>query len=192
MQANWYIHKYEEALEALERLMSLNPDGAGYYSIKAQIQISMGADVEQIQETLSEWSRRSTGGDYIWGIEGLMLFELFHSWNQSIDVDAKISAVKVELRHYQDPNLYYYAGLLYQLKGDEDSSYVYMDSVLILVNNRIVKARSDTTGRFEIFDLSHDIYDLLALAYSQTNRHEQAIEQAQLAMEAMPVEACHW
>jgi non-specific serine/threonine protein kinase len=192
MQANWFIHQYDQALVALERLMSLDPDDAEYYSFKAQIQICMGEDIERIQETLSEWSRRSTRGDYMGEIYGLTLFELLHSWNQSIDVDAKISAVKVELLHYQDPNLYYYAGLLYQLKGDEKSSYVCMDSALILINNRIEKARSDTTGRFEVFDLNHDIYDFLALAYSLTNRHELAIEHAQLAMEAMPVEACHW
>jgi non-specific serine/threonine protein kinase len=192
MQANWFIHQYDEALEAIERLISLDPDGAEYYSHKAHIQVSMGADVEQIQETLSEWSRRSIRGDFLWAVEGSTFFELFRLWNRSIDVDAKISDVKVELLHNQDPNLYYYAGLLYQFKGDEDSSYVYLDSARIIIDNRVAKARSDTTDRFEVFDLSHDIYEFLAMAYSQTNRHEQAIEHAQLAMESLPVEDCHW
>jgi tetratricopeptide (TPR) repeat protein len=97
-----------------------------------------------------------------------------------------------KLRDHQNPEQYYYTGLLYKFKGDEDSSYVYLDSARILIENRIAKARSDTTGRFENFDLNHDVYDFLAMAYSQTNRHEQAIEHAQLAMESMPVDACHW
>ena len=192
MHANWFIHQYDQALVALERLISLDPDEAEHFLFKAVIQVCMGEDVERIQETLSEWSRRSTGVDYIWEIEGLTFFELFHSWNQSIDVDAKISAVKSELQSDQNPHQYFFAGLLYQLKGDEDSSHLYIDSARILIESSVAKARSDTTGRFEILDLNHDTYDLLALAYSQTNRHEQAIEHAQLAMESMPVEACHW
>jgi len=192
LQANWFIHQYDQALVALERLMSLEPDDPKNFLFKAQIQISMGADAEQIQETLSEWSRRSTLERDIWVIEGPTMFALLHSWNQSIDVEAKISIVKAELLLQPDPNLYYYAGLLYQFKGDNDSSCLFMDSALILVNNRMAKARSDTTGRFEDFEFGHDVYDLLAMAYSQTNRHEQAIEHAQLGIESMPVEACHW
>ena len=130
--------------------------------------------------------------DYVWEVEGLTFFELFNSWNQSIDVDAKISAVKLKLQSHQNPHQYFFAGLLYQLKGDEVSSYLYIDSARILIESSVAKARSDTTGRFEILDLNHDTYDLLALAYSQTNRHERAIEHAQLSMESMPIEACHW
>jgi hypothetical protein len=83
-------------------------------------------------------------------------------------------------------------GLLYQHKGEEESSYLYMDSVRVVIENRLAKARSDTTGRFEVFDLSHNIYDFLAVAYSQTNRHKLAIDHAQLGMESMSIEACHW
>jgi non-specific serine/threonine protein kinase len=192
MQANWFIHRYDEALAATERLISLDPDEQENFLYKAMIQVCMGEDVERIQETLSEWSRRATGVDYIWELEGLTFIILLHLWNQSIDLDAKILAVKEELRRSPNPRLYYNAGLLYQYKGDKDSTYKYMNSTILALNNRIAQARSDTTGRFEIFNLSHDVYDLLAMAYSLTNKHEQAIEHAQLAMEAMPVEACHW
>jgi non-specific serine/threonine protein kinase len=192
IQASWFVHQYDEALEAVEQAISLAPDEAELYSWKAQIQICMGEDVEQIQETLSEWSRRATFGGLLGEVEGLTIIELFRSWNLSIDVDAKISAVKSRLHDNQDPNLYFYLGLLNQLKGDKDSSYFYMDSARILIDNRVAKARSDTTGRFENFDLGHDIYDFLALAYSQTNRHEQAIKHARLAMESLPTDDCHW
>jgi TolB-like protein/Tfp pilus assembly protein PilF len=191
LHANWAIHQYDEALKAIERMISIDPDQAGHYLSKAHIQICMGADVEQIQETLSEWSTKKRT------LEGLILerltfFELFRLWNQSIDVDAKISAVKPRLHDNHDPNLFFYMGLLYQHKGEEESSYLYMDSVRVVIENRLAKARSDTTGRFEVFDLSHNIYDFLAVAYSQTNRHELAIDHAQLAIESMSSEACHW
>jgi tetratricopeptide (TPR) repeat protein len=192
MYANWFIHQYDQALVALERLTSLDPDDAGHFLFKAVIQVCMGEDVERIQETLSEWSRCSTGDDNTMPLEWLAFFELFHSWNQSIDLDAWISAVKSDLQSDQNPHQYFFAGLLYQLKGDEDSSYLYIDSAHILIESRVAEARSDTTGRFEVLELNHDTYDLLALAYSQTNRHERAIEHAQLSMESMPVEACHW
>jgi non-specific serine/threonine protein kinase len=192
MYANWFIHQYDQALVALERLTSIDPDEAAHFLFKAVIQVCMGEDVERIQETLSEWSRRSTGVDLSLPLEGLAFFELFHSWNQSIDVDAKISAAKSELQSERNPYQYFYAGLLYQLKGDEDSSYLYIDSARILIESRVAEARSDTTGRFEVLELNHDTYDLLALAYSKTNRHERAIEHAQLSMESMPVDACHW
>ena len=100
--------------------------------------------------------------------------------------------MKSELQSDQNPQLYFFAGLLYQLKGDEDSSYLYIDSARIVIEGSVAEARSDTTGRFEVLELNHDTYDLLALAYSQTNRHERAIEHARLSMESMPVEACHW
>ncbi len=192
IQANLFVHQYDEALEAVERAISLAPDEVGIYSIKAQIQINMGADVEQIQETLSEWSRRTTLEGWAFESEGPMFFGLFRLWNQSIDVDAKISVMKSRLHDYQNPDQYFYTGLLYQLKGDEVSSYVYLDSACILIKNRVAKARGDTTGRFENFDLDHSIYNFLALAYSQTNRHKLAIDHAQLAMETMTTDDCHW
>jgi non-specific serine/threonine protein kinase len=191
-QANWFIHQYDQALVALERLMSLDPDRAEYYSSKAQIQICMGEDVRRVQESLSEWSRLSTLGGFDGYIEGVTYFRLLRSWNQSIGVEAKISAVKEELLRNPNPKLYYDVGLLYHFKGDKESSYSYIDSALMIANNSIAKSRSDTTGRFEIFDLGHSVYDRLAMGYSLTNRHEQAIEHAQLAMEAMPIEACHF
>jgi serine/threonine protein kinase/tetratricopeptide (TPR) repeat protein len=191
-QANWFIHQYDQALVALERLMSLDPDRAKYYSSKAQIQICMGEDVRRVQESLSEWSRLSTLGGFDGYIEGVTYFRLLRSWNQSIGVEAKISAVKEELLRNPNPKLYYDVGLLYHFKGDKESSYSYIDSALMIANNSIAKSRSDTTGRFEIFDLGHSVYDRLAMGYSLTNRHEQAIEHAQLAMEAMPIEACHF
>lgn len=190
IQANCFVHQYDEALEAVEREISLAPDKAGPYAVKAQIQICMGADIDRIQQTLSEWSAKGTS--ILTGVEGLVTFELIRLWNISIDVDAKISLVKSALLEYQEPILYFNAGLLCRLKGDEGASYVYMDSARTVIENRVAKARSDTTGRFEIFDLDHFNYEFLALAYSQTNRHKIAIEHAQLAMETMPVEACHW
>jgi len=190
LHANWLTHKYEETLEALERYWLSR---SKYYAFKTQIQVSMGKDVEQIQESLSEWSHYATSGSYyVSKVEGSTMFALLRSWNQSIDIEAKISNVKAELLLHPDPNLYYYAGLLYQFRGDEESSYAYFDSALGIVNNRIDSAKSDTTGRFEIYELSHNVYDFLAMAYSQTNRHEQAIEHARLGMKYMPVEACHF
>jgi non-specific serine/threonine protein kinase len=193
-QANWFIHQYDEALKAVERGISLAPDEAGAYSLKANLQLCMGANVDRIQETFTAWSRRATGPDHLILVEGLTFIELFRLWNLPIDVDAKISAAKLRAHEFQDRNhfFYFYTGLLYKLSGDEDSSYLYIDSARILVENRVAKARSDTTGRFEILDLDHNTYDFLALAYSQTNRHEQAIKHAQLAMESMSVDACHW
>ena len=192
IQANWFLHHYDEALEAVERATSLAPDNVGMYSRKARIQICMGADVEQIQETLSEWSRRVTLEGWGYETRWRSYIELFRLWNLSIDVDAKLSAVKSRLYKDQNPDLYFFMGLLYQLKEDEVSSYLYLDSARIHIDNRIAKARSDTTGRFEKLNPNHHVYLFLAQIYSQTNRHERAIEHAQLAMDAMPIEACHW
>jgi len=190
IQANWYLHQYDEALEAVERAISLAPDQASSYLVKAQIQICMGADIEQIQQTLTEWLAKGTSP--LTGVEGLATFELLRLWNMSTDVDATISLVKSVLLVNQDPNLYFSAGLLYRSIGDERASYLYMDSTRIVIENRVAEALSDTTGRFEDFALENHIYEFLALAYSQTNRHKLAIEHAQLAMESSPVEACHW
>jgi TolB-like protein len=112
MQANWFIHNYDEALEAIERAFSLSPDEAELYLSKAQIQICMGAEIEQIQKTLSEWSRYGTLEGWI--IEGLTFFELFRLWNQPIDADVKIAAMISKLRDHQNPEQYYYTGLLYR------------------------------------------------------------------------------
>jgi len=191
-QANWFVHQFEEALKAVERGVSLAPDDPIFYRLKANLQLCIGANIDKIQETLTAWSHRATGRDYLIEVEGLTFLELFRLWDLPIDVDAKISAAKSRAHESQDPNHFFYTGLLYKLTGDEDSSYLYIDSARILIENRVAKARSDTTGRFEILELDHDVYNFLALAYSQTSRHEQAIEHAQLAIESMPVEACHW
>ncbi|NIP42875.1 MAG: hypothetical protein GWN61_12225 [candidate division Zixibacteria bacterium] len=191
-QANWIVHRYDKALEAVERAISIAPESAIFYRLKANLQVCMGASIDMIQETLTEWSHRATGKDYLIEVEGLTFLELFRLWDLPIDVDAKISAAKSRAHEFQDPNHLFYTGLLYKLTGRRDSSYLYIDSAIILIENRVAGARSDTTGRFEILELDHDIYDFLALAYSQTNRHEQAIEHAHLAIESMPIEACHW
>jgi len=192
IHGNWLIHNYDQALKAIERVISLNADFAEPYSLKAQILISMGAEAGEIQESMAEWSRRATDGEFISWIEGLTIFELLRIWNQPIDVDEKITAAKSKLLPDQNPNTYFYIGLLYKLKGEEDRSRVYMDSTSIVIENRVAKARSDTTGRFENFDVNNEIYELISLAYSQTGRHGLAIEYARLDMETLPVEACHW
>jgi len=192
LQALWFIHQYDQALVDLERLISLDPERSEYYAFKAAIQICMGEDVQQIQESLVEWLHHFTGIEYIWEIEGVTFLQLLHSWNQQIDIEAKLSAIREELPLNPKPRLYYNAGLLYRFRGERESSYAYMDSAISMVKNRIVEIHGDTTGRYEIYDLSLDVYDFLAMASSQANRHEQAIEYAQLAIESMTVEACHW
>jgi len=192
IQANWFVHQYDEALEAVERIISIAPDHVQPYLWKTEIQVSMGADVEQIQESLSEWLRRSTSEGWTFSTKGLMLFKLAYLWDPSIDVDAEVAVATSRVRDYPNPHLYFYAGLLYQLKGDDTSSYLYLDSACIIIHNRTAEILSDTTGRFEKINVNNHIYDFLAMAYSQTNRHELAIEHAKLAIEAMPIEACYW
>jgi hypothetical protein len=159
---------------------------------KAQIQISMGEDVEKVQESLSEWLRRWASGGLELGTKKTLIFKLIQTWNLLTDIDAEIAVVMSRMRDLPNHHYYFYAGLLYQQKGDETSSSLYLDSACIIVHNRNAEIVSDTTGRFEVVPINNHIYDFLALAYSLANRHKLAIENAQLAMEAMPIEACHW
>jgi TolB-like protein len=190
MWASWYTHQYEKALEEIERLGLQGPGGAWWYELMAQIQICMGADVEQIQQTLSEWLAKGTSPPG--GISAPIIFDFLRSRNQLPDLDTLISRMKSRLQYNPDPKLYDYIGQLYHYKDDKASSYLYLDSARVVTYNRDEEARRDTSGRFEVLPPNHEVLEMLAMIYSQTERHEQAIEQAQLAMETMPVEACHW
>jgi tetratricopeptide (TPR) repeat protein len=190
MEANWYTHQYDKALEQIERAISRSGGFPMLYSLKARVQICMGADIEQVQQTLAEWL--AMGTSMLGGITGPVFLDLLHSRDQLPDLDASISLSKLHLQNNPKPAVYFITGLLYRYKGDEDSSYLYFDSARIAIHNRNEEARNDTSGRFEEFPLEHSVYEQLALVYSQTDRHEQAIEHAHLAMESMPVEACHW
>ncbi|MDH3938837.1 MAG: protein kinase [candidate division Zixibacteria bacterium] len=189
--ASWYSHQYEKALEVIERFGPKVPvGGAGVYALKARIQICMGASVEQIQQTLSEWSDRGTSP--LGSVVAPIIHDFLDSRNQLPDLDLLISRAKSGLQYNPDPKLYVSIGLLYRYNGDEESAYLYLDSARIVTYNRNEEARRDTSGRFEPLPPNHEVLEMLAMIYSQTGRHEQAIEQAQLAMETMPVEACHW
>jgi serine/threonine protein kinase/Tfp pilus assembly protein PilF len=48
-QANWFVHQYDKALEAVERGISLAPDEAFFYRLKANLQLCMGANVHKIR-----------------------------------------------------------------------------------------------------------------------------------------------
>jgi TolB-like protein len=190
-QACWYTHQYEKALKVVERLGPPNtPKPAWTLGLKARIQICMGANVEQIQQTLSEWF--DMGPNSLGGVSPPIFLDFLRSRNQLPDLDTLISRMKSRLQRNPDPKLYVYIGHLYRYKGDKESSYLYLDSALKVTYNRDEEARRDTTGRFEALPPNHEVLEMLAMVYSRTERHEQAIEQAQLALESMPVEACHW
>jgi non-specific serine/threonine protein kinase len=189
--ASWYSHQYEKALEVIERLGPPNtPIRAWTLGLKAQIQICMGAKDELILQTLSEWSARGTSS--LGGATSQIFLDFLSSKNQLPDLDTLISRMKSRLQRNPDPKLYVYIGHLYRYKGDEESSFLYLDSARIVIYNREEEARRDTTGRFEVLPPNHEVIERLAMIYSLTGRHEQAIEQAQLSIETMPVEACHW
>jgi non-specific serine/threonine protein kinase len=191
LHASWYTHQYEKAMEVIERFRSPNSPGAPWtYALRARIQICRGANVEQIQQSLSEWSDMGTSS--LGGVTAPVFFGFLRSRNQLPDLDTLISGMKSRLQFNPDPKLYAYIGQLYHHKGDEASSYLYLDSARIVTYNRDEEARRDTSGRFEVLPPNHEVLEMLAMVYSQTERHEQAIEQAQLAIESMPVEACHW
>jgi tetratricopeptide (TPR) repeat protein len=190
MWASWFSHQYEEALEAIEQQRSLGMLGPVSYVSYAKIQISMGAQDEQIQQALHQWLDRGTSP--LGGIEGPVLLDFLRARDQLPDLDSLIADLKPSLPFNPDPNMYFYIGLLYRYKGDEESSYHYLDSARIVYENRLDEAIHDTTGRFEVFPPNHEVLEMLAMVYSMTGRHELAIEQVHLAMETMPVEACHW
>jgi tetratricopeptide (TPR) repeat protein len=122
----------------------------------------------------------------------VVLFNFPALRDQSPDFDSLISRNLSALSRHPNPDLSIYIGRLYHHKGDTESAYLYFDSALIMIENRYEAARTDTSGRFEEFPVEHKVYENMAEVYSLTNRHEQAIEQAQLAIESMPIEACHW
>jgi TolB-like protein len=190
IQASWYTHQYDNALEELEPMISLGSGWGMPYSFKAQVQICMGADVEQIQKTLSEWS--ANGMSRLSVVEGPLFLDFLRRRNHLPDLNSLIIRAKSALQHNPDPALYVNTGLFYSYMGDVEASYLYLDSARAVIENRFEEARNDTTGRFEAFPVEHSVYELLALVYSQTERHKQAIEHAQLAIESMPIKACHW
>jgi non-specific serine/threonine protein kinase len=191
IQASWYSHQYKTALAALDRMISLDHRSTAFaYSFKAQIQICAGADVEEIRQTLSDGA--AAGHRTKSNAEGVVLFNFPALRDQSLDFDSLISRNLSALNRYPNPDLSIYIGRLYHHKGDTESAYLYLDSALIMIENRYEAARTDTSGRFEEFPVEHKVYENMAEVYSLTNRHEQAIEQAQLAIESMPIEACHW
>ncbi|MHC4751160.1 MAG: protein kinase domain-containing protein [Planctomycetota bacterium] len=192
IQASWYSHQYKTALAALDRMISLDHKSttAFAYSFKAQIQICAGADIEEIRQTLSDAA--AAGHRTKSNAEGVVLFNFPALRDQSPDFDSLISRNLSALSRHPNPDLSIYIGRLYHHKGDTESAYLYFDSALIMIENRYEAARTDTSGRFEEFPVEHKVYENMAEVYSLTNRHEQAIEQAQLAIESMPIEACHW
>ena len=188
----WYTHQYEEAYEILERMIMLAQDEASSYWFKVMLQINMGVDAEQIDLTLAEWVRHLSVDDMLLGIGGASYLGFFRFGVKFPGQKAELTRVKSRLDGNSDPIQFFYSGLLHQLGGESDSAHLYIDSARLLIEARIERARSDTTGRFELIPVEHQIYELLALSYSLTDRHEEAIEQAQLAMEAMPIESCYW
>ncbi len=189
--ASWYSHQYEKALELIERNGPQGPEYSAWTcAIKARIQICMGADAEQIQQTLSEWVARGTSD--LGNVTAPIIHSFLNSRNQLPDLDSLISRAKSGLQHNPNPKLFFRIGQLYRYKGDEESSYLYLDSARIVTYNRDEEARRDTTGRFEVLPPNQEVIEMLAMVYSQTDRHEQAIEQARFSMESTPVEACQW
>jgi hypothetical protein len=160
--------------------------------MKTMIQINMGADAEIIYQTLVEWSRHLTENDILVGIGGVAYLGYFRFVEEFPFIDAELSRVKARLDGNSDPMQLFYTGLLSQQRGDLDSAFRYIDSTRSFIENRIAIARSDSSGRFEYITVEHNVYELLALCYSLTDQHDQAIEQAYLAMETMPIESCYW
>ncbi|MFW9816855.1 MAG: protein kinase [Candidatus Thorarchaeota archaeon] len=188
--ASWFSHQYEMALEAIEQEKSLGVPGSDAYFYEARILISMGAQDDEIQQTLDHWLDK--GMSTLGGITGPVLLDFLRERDRLPDLDSLITDLKFKLPFNPDPDLYFYTGLLYRYNGDQASSHIYLDSARIVYENRLEKARSDTTGRFEIFPPNHEDLERLAMVYSMTGRHELALEQVHLSMESMPIEACHW
>ncbi|MFW9816853.1 MAG: protein kinase [Candidatus Thorarchaeota archaeon] len=188
----WYTHRYSEANEILDRMISLAPDEAAPYWFKVMVQINMGVDANQIDETIAEWVRHLNEDDVLVGVGGVSYLGFFRFGQDFPGLKAELARVKSRLNRDSDPIQFFYTGLLHRLGGEVDSAYLYIDLTRLLIEASIEQARNDTTGMFELIAVEHNIYELLALSYSLTDRHEEAIEQAHLAMEAMPIESCYW
>jgi len=188
----WYTHRYAEALDVLNRVIDLAPYESIPYWQKIMIQIDMGAGPEEIGRTLDAWSSHLSGNNILVGLGSVAYMGYFRFAPEFPGLKAELTRVKSKLNDNSSPIQFFYTGLLYRAMGESDSAYQYIDSMRILLDHHISDAKRDTTGTIEIVTLEHNVYELLALAYSLTDRHTEAIEQAYLAREAMPPDACHW
>jgi TolB-like protein len=188
----WYKHKYEKASKLLNRALSLQPDESSLYWMKMMVDINLGVNSDELGQSLSSWARNVSPDDLLLGTGGIAYLGFFRFVQESFDINTEIVRAKSRLYKQKDPVLYFYIGHLYKLNDDIESSLIYLDSTQIVVENQVAAVRNDTTGRFEEFPLEHNVYELLAMSYSLAGKHEQAIIQAQIAMDVMPIEACHW
>jgi hypothetical protein len=173
-------------------MIEFTPDGVAPYLDKIYVQVSKGADRKTIGKTLTEWSRHLTGNDMLIDPYGAAYLGFFRFADGFHGLDAEITRVKFRLNDKSDILQYYYMGLLYWQKGVSDSAYKYLDSTCTLVQGRMQEFQSNTTGEYEILEDDHQVFELLAISNSLIDRHDQAIKQANLAMETMPIDLCHW
>lgn len=188
----WYTNKYDKAAKLLDKALSLQPDESSLYWMKMMTDVNLGKSSQELEQTLSIWARNVSADEMLQGTGGIAFLGFFRFVQHSFDIETEIIRAKSRLDKQKNPNLYFYIGYLYKIIDDKASSLNYLDSTRIVVENRVAEIKNDITGRFEEFALEHNVYELLAMSYSLADKHEKAIEQAQMAMEVMPIEACHW
>lgn len=187
-----YTHEWEDAEEVYDQMIEFTPDGVAPYLDKIYLQVSKGADRKAIGETLTKWSRHLTENDMLIDPYGAAYLGFFRFADGFHGLDAEITRVKFRLNDNPGILLHYYMGLLYWQKGVSDSAYKYLDSTCTLVQDRMQEFQFNTAGEYEILENDHQVFELLAISNSLIDRHDQAIKQANLAMETMPIDLCHW
>jgi len=85
----------------------------------------------------------------------------------------------------------YYAGLtaLYLRAGDTANALVCADSTTVLSEIRIEQLRQSNRG--DAPENSAGLHALLSWVLSMVGRNEQAVAEARLAMETLPISSCH-
>ncbi|UCG51013.1 MAG: protein kinase [Candidatus Latescibacterota bacterium] len=167
-----YLRNYEEAEAYLDQSIALAPDEVWGYAFKAVIYWLKSGDLERARATLERTPETNEPFlQFLWFFQEI--FERDYPAAQN-----RLAAVTAEFIELPDMSLTkeQLAGRLYRLMGERDRARVSFESARELLEREVAKRPDD--GR---------VHSSLGMVYAALGQREDAIREAKLAMEMIPV-----
>jgi len=164
------MRKYADAERYMNRAISLAPDWTFAYTEKAGLYLRWQGDIERARQIIREGSAK-VDHTRIGDRDKIQLFTI-------IDGDFQKTLDRISLRSFESDSAAYYSSkaYLYGLMNQPKLKNAYYDSARIILETR-VHARSEDA----------QFHSKLGIAFAGLGRQREAIEQAELAVELLPV-----
>ena len=168
----FYIRSYEEALKWYNSALSLSPDLRQAEAFKALIHVHVYGTTEPIQDFLDRWENLSDVAPYAW-----FTFNYFiRNFDEILHTIQEIDTPIIESPWATIP-LPTAKGVVYDALGKENESYEQYDSARVMLKTLINERPDD-----------HRIRIALGRVYAGLGNEEDAVREANKAMEILPIE----